>query len=196
MRPRIQRGRFRQAVAVAACLGMSGWLSGMPHALAQAVNSQIASEVVDCGDSAYQLVRATTNSGKSGVRWYEAKSEARRFTHEGRRGRLAVIPNLQVHACVSENLMSKARQEAWIGLRYWCPYQKLQWSTGEFRSHGEPSPWAVKWSRYGTCQSRYAGVYYTRDTKRWQAVERKKRFRYMIVEYPPDSDDKQKEDTQ
>ena len=164
-------------------------LASASAASAQRVNAQPASGVVTCGDSAYQLFRVTTDAGKSGANWKEAANEAPRIRHAGRNGRLAIIPDMQVHACVSEKLMPKAREEAWIGLRYWCKFRTLQWTTGDIRPHDKQAPWAVQWSRYGTCNEQFAGVYYTTSTKRWQAVEQGKNFRYMIVEYPPKTDD-------
>lgn len=178
-------GRMVRTACVLATLSTIGLAGVNSDAKANAVTSKPVSRVVVCGDSAYQMVKATTDAGRSGVRWAEAQAEARRITHEGQRGRLAIIPNMQVHACVSERLVPKAKEEAWIGLRYWCPYRQMQWTTGEIREHGKPSPWAPKWSRYGTCQTQYVGVYYTPASKRWQAVEATKRFRYMLVEYPP-----------
>lgn len=185
---KLSGSRWRQPAVFMAVLGIGALLMLATGARAQSVNTKSANGVVKCGDSMYQLVRGTTNGGKSGVRWVEAESAARRFTHRDRRGRLAVIPNMEVHACVSDKLMPQSREEAWIGLRYWCRYRTLQWATGDVRPHSKPSPWAVQWSRYGTCQTAYAGVYYTTGSKRWQAVESKKRFRYLIVEYPPAAD--------
>lgn len=176
---------LKRSAAFAAGICFGGFVALAAPAQAQRPSTEPVSGIVTCGDSAYQLVRATTNRGKSGVRWAEAENAARRFTHDGRRARLAVIPNLEVHACVSDNLLPNSQNETWIGLRYWCQYRSLQWTTGDLRPHSKPSPWAVQWSRYGTCQTQFAGVYYTPGSKRWQVVESKKRFRYMIVEYPP-----------
>lgn len=170
-----------------------GPMTTMSSAATQKVNSRPVSGVVTCGDRDYQMIKATTDAGRSGVRWSEAEVEAPRITHQGRRGRLAVIPDMEVHQCISQKLVPNAKEEAWIGLRYWCPYRQLQWTTGDIRAHRKPSPWALQWSRYGTCQTSFAGVYYTSDTKRWQAVESTKRFRYMIVEYPPEGRDRKQQ---
>lgn len=191
---RVRHSRWLVVASVTAC-GL-GLVTPTSTARAEQVTSEPVSGVVTCGDSQYQAIKATTEAGRSGVRWAQAREEAQRITHQGQRARLAVIPNMQVHACVSQKLVPKAKSEAWIGLRYWCPYRKLQWATGEMRAHSKPSPWALRWSRYGTCQTQYTGVYYTTDTKRWQAVESTKRFRYMIVEYPSEPNDRNQQAAQ
>ncbi|WP_200341269.1 C-type lectin domain-containing protein [Rhodovibrio sodomensis] len=186
------RANYRQTPLIQGAAWVAGvcvgvFLASASAVSAQRINTQPASDVVTCGDSAYQLFRATTPDG-SGVQWKEAVNKAPRLRHHGRNGRLAIIPNMRVHACVSEKLLPKAREEAWIGLRYWCNYRTLQWLSGDIRPHEKRSPWAVQWSRYGTCRTQFTGVYYTTSTKRWQAVEQDKRFRYMVVEYPPVTD--------
>mgnify|MGYP006422247541 CR=1 FL=1 len=149
--------------------------------------TETLSEVVRCDGRLYQGAKA--QEGRKGVTWTQAKNLAHQFDHRGRRGHLAVVDTLARHACIRDHILPKLKEEAWIGLRYWCNFQRLEWVNRKFKSTGTPGPWESKWSRYNTCNARFMGVYYTKETDRWQAVELNKRMRYLIVEYPMNVND-------
>ena len=62
--------------------------------------------------------------------WAVAKRLAQQRTFKGVRGRLAVVKSRQVNDFLRETF--RPERAAWIGLRYLCRFNKLQWITSEF----------------------------------------------------------------
>ena len=149
----------------------------------QPLEKKAVTDAETCGSTAYQLYRVT--EGLKGVTWKQAQSLAAATNHRGMRGRLAAIPDAETHACIAARLVSEARADnaVWIGLRYWCDYRELQWADGSMVASAAFAAWDQQWSRYGTCNTNWMGVYYDVNTSRWQAVEKPKRFKYMLVQY-------------
>ena len=127
--------------------------------------------------------------------WVFAQQLAASKFHKGVRGRLAVVRNAHVHDFLRRNFQIDTW--AWIGLRYWCKYRKLQWVTGEIHDRGEFSAWAQQWYRNAdtscgrgtaTGPTAFMPVYYNPANSgygfTWQAAGPKKGFHYYFVEYP------------
>ena len=141
---------------------------------------QLASDVVD-----------KTGTGK----WAYALEKARRAEYEGRQGRLAKVDSAELHQWVIETFEFSdllANWGVWIGLRYWCGVRMLTWSTGEEHKPSDFSAWDTPWYggkiRCGRNEIPYMGVFYTQNTNRWKAMGYMKRFRYYLIEFPPESD--------
>jgi len=145
--------------------------------------------------SYYQFVydAGTDRGGSTGLRWAEAEGAARTFSFKGRQGRLAQLtdPNLYESILANWDLSTLGYGgRTWIGLRYWCPYRQLTWSTGEEHSFNAFGPWDTPWYRDKNtrCVNQrdmtYMGVYIEGATKRWRATGPLKRFPHFLVEYP------------
>lgn len=134
----------------------------------------------------YQLVEYPTGQGRN---WWQAEQEAESWTYKGVRGRLAVVSNRDLEEFLRNTFAPKV--EAWIGLRYWCNYRKLQWVTGELHPQSAYSNWHPNWNRDPSvsCGSgiSYMPVYYTGRASGgflWQAAGEAKVFESYFVEYP------------
>jgi hypothetical protein len=127
-----------------------------------------------------------------GLTWLEAKAQAEQRSYKGVQGRLAVITGENVNDFLRQTF-APAR-ETWIGLRYWCPYLKLQWVTGDFLARTEYSNWHPYWfrdpaSHCAVTEMPFMPVYYTpNDTGfLWQAAAAWKRASALFIEYPMDA---------
>lgn len=148
-------------------------------------------ELVDLADS-YPAV-----SNKNVAAWYKVRDLAARRVHQGRHGRLAIVDTQSKHRFLQEKF--DVREEAWIGLRYFCQYQALMWVTGEIHHRTGFSAWAPRWNVHGgsrTNQIRvkactnylnYYPVHYwpEKDGFLWNANGTFKHFGFFFVEYPP-----------
>lgn len=146
--------------------------------------------------SYFQLVMDWQTSNQ-GPNWLEARALAERLTYKGRRGRLAVIPDLDTHTWLAGQFNLAALHwwdsgPTWIGLRYWCATRTLAWVNGSTMARSQSGPWEHPWNRdrhtCGTGNVPFMGVYYTGGNWRWQAVRWAKRFPFMFVEYPEPAD--------
>jgi hypothetical protein len=129
---------------------------------------------------------------RGGLYWQEAQTLATELVYKGVPGRLAVISDAETHSFLARNFDIDA--EAWIGLRYWCSFRKLQWVTGDILESGAFGAWANPWHRTdlppcesaSTLTTGYMPVYYRPKSRgfRWQAVGSAKGFPRYFVEYP------------
>jgi hypothetical protein len=134
-----------------------------------------------------------------GIGWKKANVLASRRTYRGVRGRLAVVDTPETHNFLRENFRPKLA--AWIGLRYWCNFNKLQWVTGKFHKRGKFHKWGPVWnhsaksphddpSHKAYCERQdnkhYFGVHYwgTQYGFFWNANGRYKEFNALFIEYP------------
>lgn len=123
--------------------------------------------------------------------WSDAKHRAAKSTYKNRRGRLAVIRDQQTLDFIRRKF--EIREEAWIGLRFYCRFRKLMWVTGEIHPLSAKAFWDRHWNRQDGVDCRtnpqigYMGVYLTPSDKGayWQAVGSGKGFWGYFVEYPP-----------
>lgn len=143
--------------------------------------------------SYFQLVHDRSRS----YRWDRAQKEAAKKVFKGARGRLAVIDSLETHQFVLRNFdIRSERTNVWIGLRYWCPVQMLQWEGNRLFSPTDPEKfraWHTPWHRLRhfcqdvrTRQHGYMAAYYRtiNGITQWQAVGIAKGFHYYLVEFP------------
>lgn len=120
--------------------------------------------------------------------WQTAARYARTKKFKGVRGRLAQIKDLKTHSFLQANF--EIREEAWIGLRYYCSFRKLVWTDGEEHPRRGFKMWAKRWHRTnircGAASIPYMPLYYLPFNKgfRWQASGPEKYFVSYFVEYP------------
>ena len=125
--------------------------------------------------------------------WRTAARYARTKIYKGVRGRLAVVKDLQTHSFLKANF--DVREEAWIGLRYFCSFRKLVWANGEEQPRRAFKMWAKKWYRTdircGKQSIQFMPIYYLPNTKgfKWQASGPAKYFVSYFVEYPTGAED-------
>lgn len=132
-----------------------------------------------------------TDVGLGGKNWAEARALAAGLFFRGVRGRLAIVKSQATHDFLRNHFDLKT--EAWIGLRYWCSFRKLQWVDGEMHSRQGFNPWDRQWYRNAdtrcgrgtaTGPMAFMPVYYTPGGFRWQASGPVKKFYDYFVEYP------------
>jgi hypothetical protein len=127
------------------------------------------------------------------IGWTKANVLAARRSYNGVRGRLAVVDSLQTHNLLRENF--RPQLAAWIGLRYWCNFNKLQWVTGKFHRWGPVWNHSAKTpkddpNQKSYCERRnnkhYFPVHYwgTQYGFFWNANGRHKEFNALFIEYP------------
>lgn len=156
--------------------------------------------------SYFELVKtspnAPVNSGIGVLEWQEAKALAERRTHKGAQGRLAIIKDGETNAFLRTTF--RPEEAAWIGLRYWCAFGKLQWVTGDEHPLTAYANWDVIWNRdaigrnagngQNPCprdvRGAYLGVHYwpVNEGFYWNAHQAPKKFALFFVEYPTGSE--------
>jgi len=130
--------------------------------------------------------------------WEKASAIAANKIYHGVRGRLAVVRTLSTHRFLQTHF--KLGEPAWIGLRYWCSFNKLQWVTGEIHPLSEFQRWGRTWNVAGPhatgtqnsegCErgrkGRFLPVHYWTDKEGfyWNANSYRKGFSSMFIEYP------------
>ena len=125
--------------------------------------------------------------------WGTAVRYARTKIFKGVRGRLAVVKDLQTHSFLKANF--ELREEAWIGLRYFCSFRKLVWADGTEQPRTAFRMWAKKWYRTdvrcGKQRIQFMPIYYMPTNKgfKWQASGPAKYFVSYFVEYPTGAKD-------
>lgn len=138
-----------------------------------------------------------------GLSWRAAWRLAQQQEFHGVRGRLAVVKSRSVSDFLRDTF--KPDMEAWIGLRYWCRFHKLQWVNGDVWKLGDFSLWGRVWDREAeypgqpgqreathTCIGNAAyhlGVHYWRREYGfyWNANGYDKHWNLMFVEFPTGS---------
>jgi len=130
--------------------------------------------------------------------WEEAEAFAKSRSHNGVRGRLAVVETAETHEFLARRF--DLGEPAWIGLRYWCAFRKLQWVTGEIHPLTGFRRWARPWNLIGddprakprtaVCndmrRDSYLPVHYWPTGKgfEWNANSRGQKLSTMFIEYP------------
>jgi len=145
--------------------------------------------------SYYQFVYDAGGGGRTnGVRWEKAFVKAQQMTLRDREGRLAKVDSQELYKWILRRWDLRGLGyggRTWIGLRYWCPYRQLTWTSGEDHSFDAFGAWDTPWYRPDgiRCSTGanlpYMGVYIEGATGRWRATGYKKVFPYYLVEYPP-----------
>lgn len=149
----------------------------------------------------YELVKAQAGDSERGahveeIPWYFAVTRASERYYNGRRGRLAVVDSKALNDWLAKTF--HPRQITWIGLRYWCKYNKLQWENGTFWKRGDYANWDRVWARAstqpprGTARPRCKGknwfwpVHYwgIQHGFHWNANGYRKEGHAYFVEYP------------
>lgn len=167
-------------------------LVGFPS-IAAAAGWKNQGPIFDPKTKSYFELRVDNKRGGNKPNWQQAHANASRLFHEGRRGRLAVIKNLDTLQFVRENF--SVDHPTWIGLRFYCQFRKLIWVTGEIHSLRDSKLWHRQWYRNQQTRCRantpkaggYMPVYLTPKTDgpvAWQASGAAKFFDYYMVEYP------------
>ncbi len=119
--------------------------------------------------------------------WSTANKYARTRIFKGVRGRLAVVKDIETHSFLKANF--EAKEEVWIGLRFFCSVRKLVWVNGEVHPRNAFKVWAKKWYRTkykcSTNNFKWMPVYYLPTAKgfRWQAPGPQKYYASYLVEY-------------
>ncbi len=133
-------------------------------------------------------------------RWSDALKRAKTKFYNGVSGRLAHVEDMETHEFLIESLGLRHEAEPiWIGLRYWCRFRMLQWTSDRAFSPSDPERfrlWHTNWSFNGPNASAcdldasqgprgFAPVYYTtiNGITRWQAIGAAKYYTRYVVEY-------------
>lgn len=134
------------------------------------------------------------------ITWNVAKKMAERRKYHGTPGRLAVVKTRQVHEFLRDRFQPD--HPAWIGLRYWCYFKKLQWVTGEVYPVTAFAKWGRVWNEgaiypgqkdgqpaWCDTENKHSGmhgVHYWSMSQGffWNANGQDKYFSAMFIEYP------------
>lgn len=130
------------------------------------------------------------------IGWKKAHLRASERSYKGTRGRLAVVRTPELNRFLMESF--RPNQAVWIGLRYWCKFNRLQWVDGKFHDRKNWANWDVQWNQQGVNRGSNVGtrgcgrkdefwpVHYwpVRDGFRWNATGNDKEFYAYFVEYP------------
>ena len=151
--------------------------------------------------SYFELARVVPGSSTRGIPlaeagWMASTRLAARRVFKNAHGRLAVVKTKQVNDFLRVTFGPDT--PAWIGLRYLCRYNKLQWVTGEIHPLDAYSNWDRRWKSSGGESGKGASpycnpgthefwpVHYWRVSEgfRWNANGTTKEFYAYFVEYP------------
>ena len=148
----------------------------------------------------YELVGAEAGDSHRGalvmeITWERAMRKATRRSYKGVQGRLAVVRSEKLHTFLKRTF--RPDQITWIGLRYWCRFNRMQWVNGDFHDRSDYQRWDTVWARLGgrphgqskpRCHGaawywpvHYWGVGYG---FRWNANDMQKEGHAYFVEYP------------
>jgi len=132
---------------------------------------------------------------KHGTHWGQHDQVARSKVFNGVHGRLAVVPSKSVNDWLRKTF--RPDQGTFIGLRYFCNYRKLAWSSGDELKKDAYTNWGRHWNTEGTssrgivnaeCLSflPYLPVHYwpVQEGFIWNANGPQKYFMYSFIEYP------------
>ncbi|TVR98648.1 MAG: hypothetical protein EA406_06190 [Rhodospirillales bacterium] len=199
------RGAFGRTAGTVAWLVLAATVG-----LLLVVTPAQSSERVGFGEKVYdpvsgryfEMVAATLGdsirgSGFRAVGWPRAADNARNMSHNGVQGRLAVVDSQHIHDFLLRTFWP--HQAVWIGLRYWCQINRLQWVTGDVVTRGSFSSWGLDWAHRGDtipgtspsrppcdASNRFWPVHYwpVQQGFVWNANETFKELGAYIVEYP------------
>jgi len=145
-----------------------------------------------------EAARTRLSGGTAQWKWRDAYRVAASRSYNGVRGRLAIVPSQSVHQFLRNTF--EPNISAWIGLRYWCKFHKLQWVDGTLPESGAFAIWGPIWNQGTTSpdqskdrapcdsslKSLHLGVHYwsTRDGFYWNANGYNKEFSAIFIEYP------------
>jgi hypothetical protein len=132
------------------------------------------------------------------VVWDKARELAREQYFKNTRGRLAIIRDKQTHEFIVDTFAKSFRQQAFIGLRYWCKVMRLQWVDGTSPPDNGFAPWNQPWYRTanetcfnpGAAGAGFMGVHYEWPAESssgalvLRAAADAKRFSFYLVEFP------------
>ncbi len=151
---------------------------------------------LEANDTYYELVSSASLGVKARrLLWRYAKAASERRHYKGRRGRLAVVTSAEVHNFIRDAL--RPNQSAWIGLRFFCRYNKGLWVNGKRLDAKVFARWGRVWNvrganpanpRRSQCtRAPYLAVHYWSVARgfAWNANEPDKEFDHAIIEYPP-----------
>lgn len=133
------------------------------------------------------------------MEWYLAERRARALFHKGVRGHLAIVKSQAVNDFLRDTF--KPEIPAWIGLRYWCAFNALQWVNGETHKPTAYKNWDAPWAysalsrgdgdrAFPSCpthiRSNYLPIHYWPVDQGfvWHGNGMAKEFRGFFVEYP------------
>lgn len=180
-------------------LGLAAVLSACLFATASSAQDFKEPVYDPVSKSYFELRNDNGGAPRKPASWGTARLNASKHMYKGRRGRLAVVKTQATHEFLRRNfpfIFGNRPTGAWIGLRYWCKFRRLQWVTGEFFEPGSFGPWAPQWYRvkHTSCSQRGSGaaikgympVYYLPTDRgfQWQASGPLKHFTMYIIEYP------------
>lgn len=102
--------------------------------------------------SYFELVQAKAGDSIRGatipeIGWRKAAENAARMSYKGVHGRLAVVKTKQTNDFLLKTFQPS--RPAWIGLRYWCHLNRLQWVTGDLFEAGDYANWGLIWAHDG-----------------------------------------------
>jgi hypothetical protein len=122
-----------------------------------------------------------------GPNWAQAHDLARGRAYGGVQGRLATVSSVTTHEFLEQTF--KPSNYVWIGLRYFCGAQKLQWDNGEALARGSFQAWDSNWRQdpyacNGPIQTYMPVAYSPLPGFRWVGKGIEKRYYYFFVEYP------------
>ena len=146
---------------------------------------------LDPKTNSYFELRNDLSRSRSG--WWAAKTAASSKYYKGRKGRLAVVKDLETLEFIRERF--RLNSGTWIGLIFYCKFRKAVWVTGEVQPSGASGMWAPQWFRNRTIRCRNQNiskmpVYLTSQRKGevfWQASGPAKAFLGYFVEYPAEN---------
>lgn len=150
--------------------------------------------------SYFELHRPKGQVAKVGIAWPEASKIAAGKNYRGVRGRLAVVKTAATDKFLRETF--KSSTAAWIGLRYWCGFKRLQWITGEIHGLNKFQRWGTTWNIKGRnralssmlaeCPARaggtpyFLGIHYwnLKSGFNWNANSLNTGLNALFIEYP------------
>jgi hypothetical protein len=140
--------------------------------------------------SYFELWERTTALRHNGPTWQQADYDISKLHYKGRTARLAVVPDQEALDFIAENFSLPSA--TWIGLRYFCRFRKLLWTSGDVVPlRSVALMWAPQWHRTDiTCTTEnieFMPVALTdrrTGAPRFQATGPAKGFYYVLVEYP------------
>jgi hypothetical protein len=111
---------------------------------------------------------------------------------KGVHGRLAIVDSIEIHEFLLHTFRPNHSQWAWIGLRYLCRQQQLQWSDGSLWKGGSFQAWDTDWKQdiyfcagASVDPNDWAPVAYAPPPNfRWIGKGRGKGYEYAFIEFP------------
>lgn len=169
------------------------WRKGLEAAMEQKENFWKSDPLLyEPNNSYFQLVLDFGGQRHNGIRWADANAKASMMQYQGRRGRLAIIDSPMLYDWLSKQLNLSGLPHGgntWFGLKYWCGFRQMTWSSGKQHPFSSFSAWDTPW-HWGDIDNcniesiEYMGTYIDGSSLRWKAVGEKKAFPYFLVEYP------------